>query len=102
VAREEWGRTLWARLNPLVLTNGIDDFFKSFYNLPIRTQQNEVGQTLELLMKNLRNDILLMLDLKNVALRERHWNELMAKTGIANIFVTQKIENKGARLHQTH
>jgi dynein heavy chain len=70
----------------MVLTYGIDEFFKSFRKLPIRTRQNEVGQTLELMMKNFRNGIPLMLDLKNVALRERHWNELMAKTGIAMFY----------------
>lgn len=36
---------------------------------------------LELKMKQFRNAVPLMVSLKNDAIRERHWNQLMAKTG---------------------
>lgn len=36
---------------------------------------------LDLKMKQFRNAVPLMVSLKNDALRERHWNQLMSKTG---------------------
>ena len=40
-----------------------------------------IGQALELQMKQFKNAVPLMVSLKNEALRERHWLQLMAKTG---------------------
>lgn len=34
-------------------------------------------------MKQFKNVVPLMVSLKNEAMRERHWKELMAKTGIS-------------------
>lgn len=39
------------------------------------------GMMLELSMKQFKNTVPLMVSLKNEALRERHWNQLMEKTG---------------------
>lgn len=40
-----------------------------------------IGQMLETKMKQFRNVVPLMVNLKNEALRERHWKMLMEKTG---------------------
>nr|XP_023024309.1 dynein heavy chain 10, axonemal [Leptinotarsa decemlineata] len=81
-AREVWGKTLWANLNPSALVDGIDGFLKNFRKLPKETRSIAVGVTLDMQMKQFRNAVPLMVALKNEALRERHWKQLMAKTGI--------------------
>ena len=40
-----------------------------------------VGQMLDLKMKQFKNSVPLMVSLKNDALRPRHWEKLMDKTG---------------------
>ncbi|XP_015836813.2 dynein axonemal heavy chain 10 [Tribolium castaneum] len=81
-AREVWGRTLWANLDPQALSDGIDSFIKDYRKIPRTIRALPVGQTLDLKMKQFKNVIPLMVALKNEALRERHWQELMQKTGI--------------------
>ncbi|CAG9765840.1 unnamed protein product [Ceutorhynchus assimilis] len=81
-ARELWGKTLWANLNPQALLDGIDGFLKEFRKIPKEIRAMDVGLTLELKMKQFRNSIPLMVALKNEALRDRHWKKLMTKTGI--------------------
>ncbi|XP_060518939.1 LOW QUALITY PROTEIN: dynein axonemal heavy chain 10 [Cylas formicarius] len=81
-ARELWGKTLWANLNPQALLGGIDGFLKDFRTIPKEIRSMPVGLTLELKMKQFRNAVPLMVALKNEALRDRHWKLLMEKTGI--------------------
>ncbi|XP_050294970.1 dynein axonemal heavy chain 10 [Anthonomus grandis grandis] len=81
-ARELWGKTLWANLNPQALLDGIDGFLKEFRKIPKEIRNMPVGLTLEIKMKQFRNSVPLMVALKNEALRDRHWKQLMAKTGI--------------------
>ncbi|XP_030756931.1 dynein heavy chain 10, axonemal [Sitophilus oryzae] len=81
-ARELWGKTLWANLNPQALLDGIDGFLKEFRKISKEIRSMPVGLTLELKMKQFRNSVPLMVALKNEALRERHWKQLMEKTGI--------------------
>jgi dynein heavy chain len=81
-AREVWGRTLWANLDPQALSDGIDGFMKDYRKIPKAIRALPVGQMLDLKMKQFKNVIPLMVALKNEALRERHWQELMQKTGI--------------------
>lgn len=80
-AREVWGKTLWANLNPQALVDGIDGFLKEYRKLPKEIKSLSVGLTLELKMKQFRNVVPLMVALKNEALRDRHWKQLMTKTG---------------------
>ncbi|XP_055618804.1 dynein axonemal heavy chain 10 isoform X2 [Toxorhynchites rutilus septentrionalis] len=81
VAREKWSRTLWANLNPQALLDGIDAFMKEYRKLPRSVRQTAVGQALDTKMKQFKSSIPLMLSLKDEALRERHWQMLMDKTG---------------------
>lgn len=81
-AREVWGRTLWANLDPQALSDGIDDFIKEYRRVSKQIRALTVGQMLDLQMKQFKNVIPLMVALKNEALRERHWQDLMQKTGI--------------------
>ncbi|XP_055585529.1 dynein axonemal heavy chain 10-like [Uranotaenia lowii] len=81
IARERWSRTLWADLNPQALLDGIEVFIKDYRRLPRSVRQTPVGQALDTKMKQFKSSVPLMLSLKDEALRERHWNLLMDKTG---------------------
>lgn len=80
-AREVWAKTLWANLNPQVLLDGMEAFIKEFKRLPKGVRLLRPGILLDIRMKEFKNSIPLFIELKNEALRERHWQELMEKTG---------------------
>ncbi|XP_067660223.1 dynein axonemal heavy chain 10-like [Haliotis asinina] len=80
-AREQWAETLWANLNVQLLQEGIEGFLKSLRKLPRDVKSMQVARALEEKMKEFRDSLPLFVDLKHEALRERHWKELMAKTG---------------------
>ncbi|XP_038644344.1 dynein heavy chain 10, axonemal-like, partial [Scyliorhinus canicula] len=80
IAKDEWAETLWADLNVQLLQEGIDGFLKAFRKLPKDVRSLSVGFYLESQMKEFKESIPLLLDLKNDALRERHWRTLMQRT----------------------
>ncbi|XP_069789574.1 dynein axonemal heavy chain 10 isoform X2 [Narcine bancroftii] len=79
-AKEEWSEILWADLNVQLLQEGIDGFLKAYRKLPKDVRSLTIGFYLESQMKEFKESIPLLLDLKNVALRERHWKTLMTRT----------------------
>ncbi|XP_055003053.1 dynein axonemal heavy chain 10 [Sorex araneus] len=81
-AKEEWSQTLWVNLNVQVLQDGIEGFLKSLRKLPRHARSLPAAAHLESKMKAFKESIPLLLDLKNEALRDRHWQELMEKTGV--------------------
>lgn len=81
LARENWSKTLWSNLNPQALVDGIEGYLKDFRKLPRWIRLMPIGQMLDIKMKQFKNSVPLMVNLKNEALRERHWNMLMEKTG---------------------
>ncbi|XP_066245712.1 dynein axonemal heavy chain 10 isoform X2 [Euwallacea similis] len=81
-ARELWGKTLWANLNSQALLDGIDGFLNEFRKISMEIRSMPVGLILELKIKHFRSSVPLMVALKDEALRDRHWRQLMAKTGI--------------------
>lgn len=81
-AREMWGKTLWINLNAQALVDGIENFMKDFRKLPKPCRQHTIGIELDMKMKQFKGVVPLMVALKNEAMRERHWKELMNKTGI--------------------
>lgn len=76
-----WGKTLWLNLNPQALVDGIDNYIKDYKKLPRLVRITPIGITVENKMKQFKNAIPLMVALKNEALRDRHWRQLMEKTG---------------------
>ncbi|KAL7295702.1 hypothetical protein TKK_0011053 [Trichogramma kaykai] len=80
-AREAWAKTLWADLDPQLLIDGMDNFLKDFRKMPKHMRNMPVGLAIEASMKNFKNSVPLFVELKNEAMRERHWQELMEKTG---------------------
>ncbi|XP_062480123.1 dynein axonemal heavy chain 10 isoform X3 [Pezoporus occidentalis] len=81
-AKDKWSQTLWVDLNVRILQEGIEGFLKAFRKLPRQVRGMPVAFHLESRMKAFRDSVPLLLDLKNEALRERHWQELMDQTGI--------------------
>ncbi|XP_038229191.1 dynein axonemal heavy chain 10 [Dermochelys coriacea] len=80
-AKEEWSQTLWVNLNVQFLQEGIEGFLKSLRKLPKQMRSMPVAYHLEAKMKAFKDSIPLLLDLKNEALRDRHWKDLMERTG---------------------
>lgn len=81
-AREIWSKTLWANLNPEALLDGMEKFIQELSHFNESVMQLPVGQVLDIYMKQFKNSVPLFVKLKNEALRERHWNLLMDKTGL--------------------
>uniref|UniRef100_UPI000FC45FB7 Dynein axonemal heavy chain 10 n=1 Tax=Bos taurus TaxID=9913 RepID=UPI000FC45FB7 len=82
VAKEEWSQTLWINLNVQFLQEGIESFLRSLRKLSRQVRNLSVAYHLESKMKAFKDSIPLLLDLKHEALRDRHWKELMEKTGV--------------------
>jgi len=80
-AREVWAKTLWVNLNPQQLIEGMEHFIRKFQQLPKTIKNMDVGHALKTNMKNFKNSVPLFIELKNEAMRERHWQELMRRTG---------------------
>ncbi|KAG2470484.1 DYH10 protein, partial [Polypterus senegalus] len=80
-AKTKWSQTLWANLNVSLLQEGIDGFIKNLKKLPRDVRSLPAAHVLNSKMKEFKDSIPLLLYLKNEALRERHWKELMTRTG---------------------
>uniref|UniRef100_A0A7N8Y270 Dynein axonemal heavy chain 10 n=1 Tax=Mastacembelus armatus TaxID=205130 RepID=A0A7N8Y270_9TELE len=80
-AKAEWSQTLWVDLNIQLLQEGIEKLIKSLRQLPKDVRAMPVAFFLEGHLKEFRESLPLLLDLKNEALRDRHWKELMERTG---------------------
>ncbi|KAI4497256.1 hypothetical protein M0802_007740 [Mischocyttarus mexicanus] len=78
-ARSEWAQTLWVNLNPQQLLDGMEHFIKQFQRFPKAVKKLDIGKTLEINMRNFKNSVPLFVELKNEAMRERHWMDLMKK-----------------------
>uniref|UniRef100_A0A7N6BU42 AAA+ ATPase domain-containing protein n=1 Tax=Anabas testudineus TaxID=64144 RepID=A0A7N6BU42_ANATE len=79
-AKAEWSQTLWVDLNIQVLQEGVEGFIKRLRQLPKDVRALPVAFFLEGRMKEFKESLPLLLDLKNEALRDRHWKELMDRT----------------------
>ncbi|XP_012151823.2 dynein heavy chain at 89D [Megachile rotundata] len=79
--RDIWAQTLWVNLNPQQLIDGMDHFIREFRRLPKFVRELNIAPAVDLNMKSFKNSVPLFIELKNEAMRERHWKELMKKTG---------------------
>lgn len=79
--RDVWAQTLWVNLNPQQLIEGMDHFIRIFRKLPKFVKELSIGHALEANMKSFKNSVPLFIELKNEAMRDRHWKQLMTKTG---------------------
>ncbi|XP_059138610.1 dynein axonemal heavy chain 10-like [Physella acuta] len=80
-AKNKWSETLWVDLDIEVLSRGIEDYIKQLRKLPKNVRSLQPAVVLDQQMKQFKDSLPLIVDLKSEALRERHWKELMSKTG---------------------
>ena len=81
-AREVWSETLWRDLDVQLLIDGIENYVKELKKMPREIKGMSLSKLIETNMKDFRESLPLMLDLKNEELRERHWRLLMKETNI--------------------
>ncbi|XP_048858906.1 dynein axonemal heavy chain 10 [Brienomyrus brachyistius] len=80
-AKMKWSQMLWVNLNIGLLQEGIEGFYKSLRMLPKDVRVLPPAFFLEGRLREFKECLPLLLDLKNEALRDRHWRELMEQTG---------------------
>lgn len=87
-AKAEWSQTLWVDLNIQLLQDGVEGFIQSFKKLPKDVRGLPVAFFLEGRLKEFRESLPLLSDLKNEALRDRsdcrltpepNWNKSQTK-----------------------
>lgn len=79
---KKWSNMLWAELEIGTLNRGIADYVKAIKALAPEIKGTPVYQKVESRINGFKDSIPLLASLKNDALRERHWEELMKVTGI--------------------
>lgn len=80
--KENWSLVLWNNFNPKKLLAGIDSYLNEFEELSGKCKRMPISLAIKKHMLDFKRSIPLMTDLQNKALRQRHWNELMVKTGM--------------------
>lgn len=81
-AKSEWEMTQWAELNVQILQEGIENFILQVRKLPNHIKEFKVSGLLRELLKSFKNNLPIIVELKNEALRERHWKTLIELTKI--------------------
>lgn len=96
-AKTEWSQTLWVDLNIQLLQEGVEGFIKQMRKLPKDVQVLPIAFFLDGHLKEFRESLPLLLDLKNEALRERsvcrvtatlNWNKSLIETNANSWFIT--------------
>lgn len=80
-ARAEWSASLWADLNLGVLETGIQGFLQRVKRMPDDVKRLAPWSVLEVRVRDFKDTLPLLADLKSDALRPRHWKKLMQTTG---------------------
>ncbi|TPX63919.1 hypothetical protein SpCBS45565_g06282 [Spizellomyces sp. 'palustris'] len=80
-AISSWSTTLWANLDINVLNKGVETFSTRLKRLPKELKQLPPYNVVAEKIVTFKDSIPLFADLKNEALRERHWKRLMEITG---------------------
>jgi dynein heavy chain len=77
----DWSQMLWSEVNVEMLSTGVDQFEYSHRKLPADLKNLPPYNFMKKALETFKESIPLFMDLKNEALRDRHWNEMMSKTG---------------------
>ena len=78
----EWRQTAWASIDTDMMEMGTKGFIKEIKALPQRVRSYDAYQGLEKSAKNFLISIPLVADLSSPDMRDRHWSQLMDKTGV--------------------
>ena len=76
-----WAKALWINIDILALTKGTDNFATRLKKLPKELKLLQPYNVVAEKILSFKDSIPLFSDLKNDALRERHWKRLMEITG---------------------
>ncbi|KAF7256044.1 hypothetical protein EG68_05470 [Paragonimus skrjabini miyazakii] len=101
-ARQDWACILWkdAKLSELVAA--MRDFSSRFRQRPRRMRALPAAKMLNTTLKNFLESLLLIQNLKDDAMRDRHWKQLMEKTGISFDMDPQTFTLEGVFAMQLH
>ena len=77
----EWSSTLWSSLDITILDEGIDVFARKAKKMPDAIKEMALHKVLTAKIKDFKQTLPLLEDLKHEALRQRHWEKLMEVTG---------------------
>lgn len=80
-ALNNWSKTLWSNLDISVLNKGIEAYTTRLKKLPKELKQLPPYNVVAEKILTFKDSIPLFSDLKNEALRDRHWKKLMDITG---------------------
>ena len=78
----EWRTTSWTEIKTDVMEMGTKGFIKEVKALPQRAKRYDVYSGIERSAKNFLICIPLVADLSSPDMRDRHWQQLMEKTGV--------------------
>ena len=78
----EWRKTTWTEIKTDVMEMGTKGFIKEIKALPQRARAYDVYSGIERSAKNFLICIPLVADLSSPDMRDRHWQQLMEKTGV--------------------
>lgn len=82
-SREEWSSTLWSELEMSVMEKGMEDFDLRLKKMPKQIKALRPYKKVEDVVNAFVASLPLIQNLKNDALRDRHWRQLMEVTGIS-------------------
>ena len=80
--RADWADTLWAELELSTLEKGMEEFDTRLKKMPKQTKQLRPFKKMEEATAAFTASLPLIVNLKNDALRPRHWEKLMEVTGV--------------------
>ena len=97
-ARDEWAQALWSDLHMEVLEQGIDAFATRVRRMPDNVKEHPLWQVLSKRIKEFKDTLPLLTDLKSEALRDRHWKQLMNRSGspLSRLSVTSICQSAGS------
>ncbi|VDM01531.1 unnamed protein product [Schistocephalus solidus] len=81
--RQDWSLILWRDVKIGEIMDGMAGFIEEFKNNPRKVRTLPCARKLFTEMRNFQESLQLIVYLKDEALRDRHWKQLMEKTGIS-------------------
>ncbi|KAL5105240.1 Dynein heavy chain 10 axonemal [Taenia crassiceps] len=82
-ARQDWALVLWKDVNIKLIQTATQEFIDNLKVAPKKIRLLPCARKLYTDLKNFQESLLLFVYLKDEALRDRHWKQLMEKTGIS-------------------
>jgi dynein axonemal heavy chain len=81
-AVKKWSAILWSELEVSTLSRGIEAFVQECKDIPADLQQRAEFSAIRKSVIGFKQSIPLIASLKSDAIRERHWKQIMERTGV--------------------